>query len=317
MRIAVALTACALAIALSSPVGSQQDAAESARADRAWAFPMKPERSLPDDGTIKTLPGSARTYTQDQIDDLLNPPDWFPDRRPPAPQIVFNGHGNVLACAACHLTSGLGHPESADLTGLSATYIVRQMDDFRSGARKDPTRMNTIARETSSEEAMQAAQWFALLPRRAFTQVVEAGVVPKTFLGPGRMRFAELDGAVEPVGQRIITVPEDPMRARLRDPDSGFVAYVPPGSLAHGRDLVETGAGKTTPCGSCHGDAMQGLGDVPRLAGQHPIYTVRQLHWFRDGTRNGPDAQSMKAIVGALTDADILAISAYLGSLPP
>ena len=164
---------------------------------------------------------------------------------------------------------------------------------------------------------MEAAQWFALLPRRAFTQVVEAEMVPRTFLGPGRMRFAEPDGSIEPVAERIITVPENQARARLRDPDSGFIAYVPPGSLSRGKDLVETGAGKTTPCGTCHGDAMQGLGDIPRLAGQHPIYTVRQLHWFKDGTRNGLDAQSMKPVVDALTDADILAIAAYLGSLAP
>ena len=38
---------------------------------------------------------------------------------------------------------------------------------------------------------------------------------------------------------------------------------------------------------------------------------------FRDGTRNGPDAQLMKRPVAKLTDDDIVALSAYLGSLNP
>jgi cytochrome c553 len=310
-----ALIAAALTALVASSAQSQQET--PARTDRAWAFPMKPDRGMPDDGLLKTLPGSTRQYTQAQVDDLLNPPDWYPDQHPPAPQIVLKGHGAALACGACHLLSGLGHPESSDLTGLTADYIVQQMADFKSGARKDPTRMNAIASEVTEEEARQAAEWFARLPRRPFTAVIEADTVPKSFLGPGRMRFAEPDGATEPIGARIITVPADQERARLRDPNSGFIAYVPPGSLARGKALVETGAGKTAPCGTCHGPAMEGLGNVPRLAGMHPIYTVRQLHWFKDGSRNGAGAPPMKPLVEQLGDDDILAISAYLGSLSP
>ena len=62
---------------------------------------------------------------------------------------------------------------------------------------------------------------------------------------------------------------------------------------------------------------MKGLANVPRLAGLHPIYVARQLHLFKDGDRTGPDAPLMKKPVAALTDADILNISAYLASLPP
>ncbi len=255
--------------------------------------------TFPEETAPKTLPGSAKQYTQAQVDDLLNPPDWYPDRHPPAPEIVLKGHGAALACGACHLMSGLGHPESSDLTGLSADYIVQQMAEFKSRARKEPTRMNAIAAEVSEEEARQAAEWFARLPRRSFTQVVETDTVPKTFLGPGRMRFAEPDGSTEPIGSRIITVPQDQERARLRDPSSGFIAYVPVGSLARGRELVETGGGRTIPCGQCHGIAMLGHDKAPRLAGMHPIYTLRQLLGFKDGSRDGADAGSMQSVVAA------------------
>jgi cytochrome c553 len=88
------------------------------------------------------------------------------------------------------------------------------------------------------------------------------------------------------------------------------------GSIAKGKALAETGgAGKTVACTICHGDNMRGLGNVPRRAGLHPIYIARQLYLFKDGTRNRVDAQLMKKPVARLTDDDILAIAAYLGSL--
>jgi cytochrome c553 len=131
------------------------------------------------------------------------------------------------------------------------------------------------------------------------------------------MRFASPEGGTEPIGNRIITLPENQELARLRDPRSGFVAYVPPGSLARGRALVEGGGGKTVACVICHGEGMKGLANVPRLAGLHPIYVARQLHLFKDGNRAGPDAPLMKRPVAQLTDADILNISAYVASLSP
>lgn len=284
-----------------------------------WAFPLKVERPFPPEGPEpKTLPGSSKKYTQEQIDDLLNPPDWFPDQRPDPPAIVLKGHADALACSACHLMSGLGHPESTDLTGLTVAYMVQQMKDFKAGTRIDVPRMNRIAKAVSEEEAQQAAEWFAKLDPRPFTRVFEADTVPKTFLGDGRMRFVEPDGGTEPIGNRIISLPEDQARARLRDPNSGFIAYVPVGSLAKGKELAETGGGgKTLPCASCHGANLKGVGNVPRLSGVHPIYIARQLYRFRDGTRNGADAALMKPAADRLTDEDIVNLSAYLGSLAP
>src|SRR5437773_12501271 len=65
-----------------------------------------------------------------------------------------------------------------------------------------------------------------------------------------------------PIGNRIIELPEDPVRAQSRDPHSGFVAHVPTGSLAKGEALVSSGnSGKTIPCAICHGSTLQGLGE--------------------------------------------------------
>lgn len=297
---------------------AQQPAVPQPEGPRGWAFPAINGAAPAEEPGPKSLPGSTKSYTPAQIDDLSNPPDWFPDEHQPAPPVVQKGHGAVLACGACHLMSGEGHPESAGMTGFTADYIVQQMLDFKSGVRKDAARMNGIAKDMSDEEIRQASEWFAALKPRAFTKVMEANSVPKTFVGQGRMRFVQPGGATEPIGNRIVTVPEDQTKARLRDPHSGFVAYVPTGAVAKGKALAESGGGgKTIVCSICHGDALKGLGNVPRLAGLHPIYIARQLYLFREGTRNGPDAQLMKKPAVTLTDEDIVALSAYLGSLTP
>jgi cytochrome c553 len=231
----------------------------------------------------------------------------------------------ALACGSCHLMSGIGHPESADLAGMPLSYLTLQMMDFKSGVRLDVARMNGIAKELSDDEIKDAATWFASLKPRKNNRIVEADTVPKTFAGQGRMRFVDPAGGTEPIGNRIISVPEDVNLARLRDPNTKFVSYVPPGTLARGKVLVETGDNKkTVACGTCHGPGLVGQASIgktgiaaPRIAGQHPIYLARELYLFKDGSRNGMTSKLMTPAVMNLTDADILAISAYLASMDP
>ena len=106
--------------------------------------------------------------------------------------------------------------------------------------------------------------------------------------------------------------------AGIRDPHSGFIAYVPPGSLAKGKELVTTGAaGKTLPCAICHGESLKGLADMPRIAGLQPIYLFRQMYSIQHGNRAGDSAALMQAPVMNLSEDDMIAISAYVGSLAP
>jgi cytochrome c553 len=122
----------------------------------------------------------------------------------------------------------------------------------------------------------------------------------------------------EPLGARIIEMPEDLRRTELRDAASGFVAYVPKGSVARGEALVKTGgAGKTVACGTCHDPDLKGLGPVPPLAGRSPSYTVRQLFDLQQGVRKGPWSALMKTAVEKLTVDDMIAIAAYTASREP
>ncbi len=313
--------ALALALFFASAFGAVPPQQEKGL-DWTWAF-HETSKDLPppeDTSVVKHLPGSTKSYTQAQIDDRFNPPDWFPDEHAPMPPVVQHGVGTVApACALCHLASGLGHPESANLTGLSAEYLMRQLVDFKSGARKDaPVRMSDFAKALSDDEMRQASEWFASLKPSVWEKVMEADTVPKTYVNDGRMRFAQPGGGTEPLGQRIIIVPEDPKRVEARDPHAGFIAYVPIGSIAKGEALVTTGgAGKTIQCAICHGPTLTGLGDEPRIAGHDPIYIVRQLYNFRNGARTGGRAELMKAVVAQLNQDDMIAIAAYVASRNP
>lgn len=123
---------------------------------------------------------------------------------------------------------------------------------------------------------------------------------------------------MEPIGQRIVEVPSDLERAELRDPRSGFIAYVPPGSVALGERLATTGdGGRTIPCVSCHGLDLKGVGPIPPIAGRSPSYLFRQINDIRNGTRNGAAAQAMKPVVANLTSNEIIAVTAFAASRAP
>ncbi|PYR98605.1 MAG: hypothetical protein DMG12_22515 [Acidobacteria bacterium] len=196
------------------------------------------------------------------------------------PEIVAHGKRDqqVNACGLCHYPNGKGRPENAGVSGLSS---------------------------------IKWTPWI---------RVVEADTVPKTRIAGGM--FLVLEGAEagkEPIGQRIIETPEKTEDTELlRNPHSGFVAYVPPGSLKKGEALVTNGGGgKTTQCGVCHGANLEGLGPVPGIAGRSPSYLVRQLYDMQQGARKGIWTDLMKPVVAKLTAEDMLNIAAYTASRAP
>jgi cytochrome c553 len=292
-----------------------------------WAFPVPdpPPAASASTAPQKKLPGSAKSYTQAQIDDQFNPPDWYPNEHGPLPTVVAKGV-QAQACGSCHLMSGQGHPESAQLAGLPLDYMLRQMADFKDGLRKDAkdyepslraARMNIIAAGLPDEDMRKALEFFAAMKPAVWYKVVEAKEVPKTVVNGGRMRLPAPGGGSEALGNRIITLPQDPERVESRDPHSGFIAYVPVGSLKKGEALVTKAGSKTIQCAICHGEGLKGLGDVPRIAGVHPIYVVRQLFDFQTGSNSSSAGALMKNVVKDLTEDDMIAIAAYTASLAP
>jgi cytochrome c553 len=241
------------------------------------------------------------------------------------PAIVAHGRKpDVYACGYCHLPNGQGRPENSSLAGLSADYILQQLADFKSGARKcsDPDlkpvrNMIGVATNANDEEIRLAANYFSAIKPKPWIRVVETKFVPKTHVA-GWMLVVSTPHEIESIGDRIIETPENLERAELGDADSGFIAYVPPGSLKRGRNLVSTGAnGKTIICATCHGPNLKGLKNVPTLAGRSPSYIVRQLYDMQSGARNGANLAQMKPVVANLSIYDLIDIAAYTASLEP
>jgi cytochrome c553 len=199
------------------------------------------------------------------------------------------------------------------------------MNDFKNGSRKsaDPRKANTnimitIAKGMTDDEIKTAAEYFGSMKWTPWIKVVEAKTVAKTRIAGGM--FLRLEGSeTEPIGDRIIETPEDVEKTEvLRDARSGFIAYVPVGSVKSGEALVMTGVGgRTTQCAVCHGADLKGLGPVPGIVGRSPSYTARQLYDMQVGARKGEWASLMKPVVDKLTNVDMLNIAAYLASRTP
>jgi cytochrome c553 len=299
----------------------------------AWAYAIPPAAPAgtpaatppAPDTSLKHLPGSTLEFTRAQISDGFGPADWYPGDHPKMPDVVAHGRRpDVRACGLCHYPNGKGRPENAGVAGLPAEYFIHQMNDFRNGNRKsaEPRKANTntmiaIAKGMTEDEIKAAAEYFSSMQWTPWIKVVEASMIPKTRINGGM--FLTLEGnEKEPLGQRIVETPENAEGTEvLRDARSGFIAYVPVGSIKKGQALVTTGAGKTTQCGLCHGADLKGLGPVPGIAGRSPSYLVRQMYDMQQGARKGTWTELMKPVVAKLTDDDLVAIAAYTTSLKP
>ncbi|HZP33032.1 MAG TPA: c-type cytochrome [Candidatus Acidoferrales bacterium] len=299
----------------------------------AAAAPGAAPAAEPEDReTPRHLPGTNISLAIKDIDNNYAPGDWYPQDHPKMPEIVAHGDkaNKVNACGFCHYPNGKGRANNAGPAGLPAEYILQQIEDFKDGARTswDKRKRNTgqmidIAKGLTPEEAKAAAEYFASMKWTPYIKVVETDMVPKTrFVGGGGGLCMPLKGdeaGMEPIGDRIVETPISPEDTEpLRNPRSGFYAYVPPGTLKKGEALVlHGGPGKTVACAACHGEGLKGNGNFPSLAGRSPSYLARQLYDFQHFTRVGPGAQMMQPVVAKLSDDDILAIVAYVASLQP
>jgi cytochrome c553 len=291
-----------------------------------WAYPVNPPDFKPraDDGTVRRVPDSTAGYTVTQLRDLFTAPVWHPEDHPPLPPIVATGRKpGVFACGVCHRADGPGGPENANIAGLPAAYIVQQMADYKSGARSTsvPGRapqanMIALSKAITDDEVREAAAYFAALKPRHTVRVLETSEVPKTRVAGWFLALASFS-QTEPIGHRVIEVPEQLEQFENRDPRSRFVAYVPPGSIARGRALAEGVPGKTDRCAICHGPDLKGLATIPPIVGRSPSYTVRQFVDFQTGARNGAAAALMKPVADKLTLDDMVDLAAYLASQAP
>jgi len=297
----------------------------------AWAYAITPGPAPPapaDDGKRFSLPGTDRQFTLDQIRNRMAPADWYPGDHPAMPPIVATGReaAGIWACAMCHYPNGKGRPENAGVAGLPTEYFIQQMHDFKNGARlsADSRKPNTpimagFAVQMTEDEIRAAAEYFGSIRWTPWIEVVETDTVPKTRVAGGmHLKLEGAEAGTEPLGNRIV---ESPVNAEhtemLRNPRSGFIAYVPKGSVARGEELARFGNEGVTACTVCHGQDLNGLAMVPGLRGRSPSYIARQLVDMKEGKRHGAWTPLMAPVVASLGADDILNLAAYLTSLKP
>ncbi|NUT90079.1 c-type cytochrome [Pseudomonas corrugata] len=95
-----------------------------------------------------------------------------------------------------------------------------------------------------------------------------------------------------------------PMQAEAETPDAR-------GELIFRQGVPES---NIAPCSTCHGAVGQGLGQTPRVAGQHAAYMVRQIKLLQQADlqkRRDPASQ----IAHALSDGDAQSVALYMARL--
>lgn len=73
------------------------------------------------------------------------------------------GKEKAKSCAVCHGPMGIAiNPGAPHLAAQPAVYLIEQMNDFRSGRRKNPV-MSVIAKPLSDQDISDIAAWYASL----------------------------------------------------------------------------------------------------------------------------------------------------------
>lgn len=305
--------------------------AQSLADQLAWAYAITPGPAPPapaDDGTRYSLDGSEGRFTLDQIRNRMGPADWYPGDHPSMPPVVAKGReaAGIWACSLCHYPNGKGRPENAGVVGLPKEYFIQQMYDFKNGLRAsaDSRKPNTpimagFAVNMTDEEIKQTAEYFGSMRWTPWIEVIETDTVPKTRIAGGmHLKLEGAEAGTEPLGNRIVESPKNAEHTEmLRDPRSGFYAYVPKGSVGRGKELALYGNEGVTSCTVCHGQDLNGLAIVPSLRGRSPSYIARQLADMKEGKRRGAWTPLMAPVVASLGADDILNLAAYLASLEP
>jgi cytochrome c553 len=113
-----------------------------------------------------------------------------------------------------------------------------------------------------------------------------------------------------------------PMAANLSKKDmfdlAAYYAAQKPVNQNSKGDVSKAARGKQVAdaalCTMCHLGGFSGQNEVPRVAGQHYEYVLKQLKDFKTKIRTN-DAGNMTAVLRTIPDEDLEALAAYIASL--
>jgi cytochrome c553 len=110
---------------------------------------------------------------------------------------------------------------------------------------------------------------------------------------------------------------KDLTRDEMRELAAYFASQKPaPQNFAVDNERAKRGKAKSdeTLCPMCHLGGFIGQNEIPRVAGQHPAYVIKQLMDFKARKRTN-DAGNMTSVSRTLSDSDIEDLAHYLAAL--
>jgi len=191
------------------------------------------------------------------------------------------GETKAGVCGACHGATGINpNPTYPDLAGQKEAYFVKQLVDFKSGARTDMM-MAPMAANLSEQDMADLAAFFASQKRAS-----ERADAPA----------AETDTPAVASSGDVKVVTSTSAKAIFAGD-------------------VQSGKEKSVMCVACHGaDGNSLVPMYPKLAGQSASYLTKQLADFKSGARKDP---VMVGMVAALSEKDMQDLGAFYAVQKP
>lgn len=219
-------------------------------------------------GIVHALPKIPKTDNSAQLGKFVYDPDY--------------GEEINETCAGCHgeKAEGSMDGEYPRLAGLPATYITKQLIDFKHRERINlPMIPYTNERELPAGDVFQVAEFISQieLPTHQPEENAEGvSSYDRLLLSKFIVNIPRFDG----------------------NPQAGENSYQRECKTCHGRDAM--------------GIVSKG---APRLAGQHSIYLQRQIKQYREGTREHDYSPQDQQVFLQMSDTTINNILAYLSVL--
>ncbi|HCM48330.1 MAG TPA: cytochrome c4 [Colwellia sp.] len=191
------------------------------------------------------------------------------------------GKEKSATCSACHGPTGVSaSPMFPNLAGQNDAYIIKQLNDFKSGTRSDAM-MGPMAANLSAEDMADLAAYFSGLP--SSIEQAAAAASSGTSTDSTSASVASAAGNVE------------------------VLSSTPAAAIYKGN--VAAGKSKAMVCAACHGaDGNSLIPMYPSLAGQSANYLAKQLADFKSANRKNA---IMAGMVAALTPEDMHDLAAF------
>jgi cytochrome c553 len=261
--------------------------------------------------------------------------------------------GEVIAtgCATCHGTSGIS-PQAGvpHIAGQSVAYIQNVLTAYKTGARKDKSMRQAVARLSDQDITNVAAYYASLegfnsrpkessaksaadLDKDPFAAVKKLTAMCAGCHGEdGNSSVPATPGLAGQHDTYLLTAIEayqqgtrsEPMmqaltkalsRSQAEDIAYFYAAMVPRRASAPIEGDPLAGTALAVPCAGCHGvDGNSTDPKHPRLAGLSTAYLIASMNAYKDGSRKH---DLMRDQVLALRDEDVRNLAAYYATKEP